>query len=205
MDYFEYRHHKLYAEEVEIAEIARDYGTPCYVYSRKTLERHWRAFDDAVGTHPHLICYAVKANSNIGVLSILAQLGSGFDIVSAGELARVIEAGGDPSKVVFSGVGKTSDEISYALEQNILCFNVESEPELMRISRVASGLNKVANISIRINPDVDAKTHPYISTGLKSNKFGIARDNAIDVYRLAASLPNLKVVGMDCPYWLPIN
>jgi diaminopimelate decarboxylase len=198
MDYFEYHHHKLYAEEVEIAEIAKDYGTPCYVYSRKTLERHWHAFDDAVGTHPHLICYAVKANSNIGVLSILAQLGSGFDIVSAGELARVIEAGGDPSKVVFSGVGKTSDEISYALEQNILCFNVESEPELMRISRVASGLNKIANISIRINPDVDAKTHPYISTGLKSNKFGIARDNAIDVYRLAASLPNLKVVGMDC-------
>lgn len=198
MDFFEYRDQRLCAEEVSIAEIVKNHGTPCYIYSRKTLERHWHAFNNAVGSHPHLICYAVKANSNLGVLSILAKLGSGFDIVSAGELARVIEAGGDPAKVVFSGVGKTSAEIAYALEQGILCFNVESEPELMRISRVASNLDKVANISIRINPDVDAKTHPYISTGLKANKFGIARDSALRVYTLAASLPNLNVVGMDC-------
>ena len=198
MDFFDYHSGELFAEDVAVGEIAKQYGTPCYIYSRKTLERHWNAFNNAVGKHPHLICYAVKANSNLGVLSVLAKLGSGFDIVSGGELARVIEAGGDPSKVVFSGVGKTSDEIAYALEQGILCFNVESESELHRISRVAIKLNKTANISIRINPDVDAKTHPYISTGLKANKFGIARDKAIEVYQLAASLPGLSVVGMDC-------
>ena len=198
MDYFAYRGQDLFAEDVAVAELAKQYGTPLYVYSRATLERHWHAFDDAIGEHPHLICYAVKANSNIGVLSALAKLGSGFDIVSGGELARVIEAGGDPAKVVFSGVGKTSDEIRYALERGIKCFNVESEPELHRINAVAGELSVKAPISLRINPDVDAKTHPYISTGLKANKFGIARENAIATYELANSLENLNVVGMDC-------
>lgn len=198
MDYFAYRGQDLFAEDVAVAELAKQYGTPLYVYSRATLERHWHAFDDAIGEHPHLICYAVKANSNIGVLSALAKLGSGFDIVSGGELARVIEAGGDPAKVVFSGVGKTSNEIRYALERGIKCFNVESEPELHRINAVAGELSVKAPISLRINPDVDAKTHPYISTGLKANKFGIARENAIATYELANSLENLNVVGMDC-------
>ena len=198
MDYFSYKNGQLFAEDVAVADIAAQYQTPLYVYSRATLERHWHAFNDAIGEHPHLICYAVKANSNLGVLSVLANLGSGFDIVSGGELARVIEAGGSAKKVVFSGVGKKSDEIRYALEQGILCFNVESEPELHRINEVAGSLNKKAPISLRINPDVDAKTHPYISTGLKANKFGIARERAIATYELAASLPNLEVVGMDC-------
>ncbi|MDC8829615.1 diaminopimelate decarboxylase [Alteromonas gilva] len=198
MDYFSYKHHTLHAEDVNVNDLANQYGTPLYVYSRATLERHWHAFNDALADHPHLICYAVKANSNIGVLSVLAKLGSGFDIVSGGELARVIEAGGDMSKVVFSGVGKTPEEIEFALNQNIHCFNVESEPELERINDVAGRLGKVAPISLRINPDVDAKTHPYISTGLKANKFGIARERAIEVYTLAHSLPNLNVIGMDC-------
>ncbi|MBT0586847.1 diaminopimelate decarboxylase [Alteromonas oceanisediminis] len=198
MDFFEYRDTTLFAEECAVSDIVKQHGTPCYIYSRKTLERHWHAFDNAVGKHPHLICYAVKSNSNLGVLSVLAKLGSGFDIVSGGELARVVAAGGDPSKVVFSGVGKTSAEIEYALAQGIMCFNVESESELHRISTVAQKCDQTAAISIRINPDVDAKTHPYISTGLKANKFGIARDNAVAIYQLAASLPNLNVVGMDC-------
>ncbi|WP_420934650.1 diaminopimelate decarboxylase [Alteromonas sp. A081] len=198
MDYFAYKQGQLFAEDVAIADIAAQHGTPVYIYSRATLERHWHAFNDAIGEHPHLICYAVKANSNIGVLSVLAKLGSGFDIVSAGELARVIEAGGSASKVVFSGVGKKHNEIRYALQQGIMCFNVESEPELHRINEVAGELGVQAPISLRINPDVDAKTHPYISTGLKANKFGIARENALATYELAASLPNLNVVGMDC-------
>ena len=198
MDYFVYRDNQLCAEDVPVEEIARTHGTPLYIYSRATLERHWHAFNDAIGDHPHLICYAVKANSNLGVLSVLAKLGSGFDIVSAGELARVIEAGGDPAKVVFSGVGKKHDEIRYALQQGIKCFNVESEPELHRINEVAGELGKKAPISLRINPDVDAKTHPYISTGLKANKFGIARERAIATYELAAGMPHLNVVGMDC-------
>lgn len=198
MDYFAYKQGQLFAEDVAVADIAAQHGTPVYIYSRATLERHWHAFNDAIGEHPHLICYAVKANSNIGVLSVLAKLGSGFDIVSAGELARVIEAGGSASKVVFSGVGKKHDEIRYALQQGIMCFNVESEPELHRINEVAGALGVKAPISLRINPDVDAKTHPYISTGLKANKFGIARENALATYELAASLPHLNVVGMDC-------
>ena len=198
MDYFAYKQGQLFAEDVAVADIAAQHGTPVYIYSRATLERHWHAFNDAIGEHPHLICYAVKANSNIGVLSVLAKLGSGFDIVSAGELARVIEAGGNASKVVFSGVGKKYDEIRYALQQGIMCFNVESEPELHRINEVAGELGVKAPISLRINPDVDAKTHPYISTGLKANKFGIARENALATYELAASLPHLNVVGMDC-------
>lgn len=198
MDYFAYSQGQLHAENVAVADIAAAHGTPVYIYSRATLERHWRAFDDAIGSHPHLICYAVKANSNLGVLSVLAKLGSGFDIVSAGELARVVEAGGDASKVVFSGVGKKHDEIRYALQQGIMCFNVESEPELHRINEVAGELGVQAPVSLRINPDVDAKTHPYISTGLKANKFGIARERAMATYELAASLPHLHVVGMDC-------
>ncbi|WP_414829324.1 diaminopimelate decarboxylase [Alteromonas sp. H39] len=198
MDHFAYRDGRLFAEDVAVSDIAREHGTPLYIYSRATLERHWHAFDDAMGEHPHLVCYAVKANSNIGVLSVLAKLGSGFDIVSAGELARVIEAGGDPSKVVFSGVGKKPQEIRYALEQGIMCFNVESEPELHRINQVAGEMGKKAPVSLRINPDVDARTHPYISTGLKANKFGIPRERAIATYELAATLENLTVVGMDC-------
>ncbi|QCZ92112.1 diaminopimelate decarboxylase [Salinimonas iocasae] len=198
MDHFEYRDGRLCAEDVPVADIAAKYGTPAYIYSRATLERHWHAFDDAIGDHPHLICYAVKANSNLGVLSVLAKLGSGFDIVSGGELARVIEAGGDAGKVVFSGVGKTPEEIAYALDQGIKCFNVESEPELHRINEVAAQKGCQAPVSLRINPDVDAKTHPYISTGLKANKFGIARELAVETYELAASLSNLNVIGMDC-------
>lgn len=198
MDHFEYRDGRLCAEDVPVADIAARYGTPAYIYSRATLERHWHAFDDAIGDHPHLICYAVKANSNLGVLSVLAKLGSGFDIVSGGELARVIEAGGDAGKVVFSGVGKTPEEIAYALDQGIKCFNVESEPELHRINEVAAQKGCQAPVSLRINPDVDAKTHPYISTGLKANKFGIARELAVETYELAASLSNLNVIGMDC-------
>ncbi len=198
MDFFQYQQQQLMAEQVAVAEIAKTYGTPTYVYSRATIERHWHAFDKAVGEHPHLICYAVKANSNLGVLSVLAKLGSGFDIVSGGELARVLEAGGDPAKVVFSGVGKTREEIVYALEQGIKCFNVESPAELERIQDVAAELDKIAPISLRVNPDVDAKTHPYISTGLKANKFGIEKEQAVSIYRRASALPNLKVTGMDC-------
>ena len=188
----------MYAEKVPVADVAEQFGTPVYVYSRATIERHWHAFNNAVGDHDHLICYAVKANSNLGVLSVLAKLGSGFDIVSGGELARVIAAGGDPGKVVFSGVGKTEQEIAYALNNNIQCFNVESPAELARINKVASQLDKRAPISLRVNPDVDAKTHPYISTGLKANKFGIEREQAIDTYKLAASYSHLDIIGMDC-------
>ncbi len=198
MDHFTYKNGELFAENLSVSALASEYGTPLYIYSRATLERHWKAFDNAVSAHKHLVCYAVKANSNIGVLSVLAKLGSGFDIVSIGELARVIEAGGDPSKVVFSGVAKTEQEISYALDKGIKCFNVESFPELDRINNVAGKLGKKAPISLRINPDVDANTHPYISTGLKANKFGIARDEAIKAYEYANTLPNLEITGMDC-------
>lgn len=198
MDYFSYQNGTLYAEGVALADIAKQHGTPTYVYSRKTLERHWLAFDRALGEHPHLICFAVKANSNIGVLNVLAKLGAGFDIVSGGELARVIAAGGDPKKVVFSGVAKTSEEIRFALEQEILCFNVESFAELDRINQVASEMGVQAPISLRINPDVDANTHPYISTGLKANKFGIAHEEAIATYEYAAGLSHLAIRGMDC-------
>ncbi|EHR6926640.1 diaminopimelate decarboxylase [Vibrio parahaemolyticus] len=199
MDYFNYQDDgQLWAEDVPLQALAEQYGTPLYVYSRATLERHWKAFDSAVGQHPHLVCYAVKANSNLGVLNALARLGSGFDIVSGGELERVIAAGGDAKKVVFSGVGKTPAEMKRALELRIKCFNVESEPELERLNKVAGELGVIAPISLRINPDVDAKTHPYISTGLRDNKFGIAFDRAPEVYQFAQSLPNLNVQGIDC-------
>ncbi|HCH3064083.1 TPA: diaminopimelate decarboxylase [Vibrio parahaemolyticus] len=199
MDYFNYQDDgQLWAEDVPLQALAEQYDTPLYVYSRATLERHWKAFDSAVGQHPHLVCYAVKANSNLGVLNALARLGSGFDIVSGGELERVIAAGGDAKKVVFSGVGKTPAEMKRALELGIKCFNVESEPELERLNKVAGELGVIAPISLRINPDVDAKTHPYISTGLRDNKFGIAFDRAPEVYQFAQSLPNLNVQGIDC-------
>mgnify|MGYP002624162011 FL=1 len=198
MDYFEYRNNTLYAEDVAVADIAQAHGTPAYVYSRATLERHWRAFDSALANRPHLICYAVKANSNIAVLNVLARLGSGFDIVSVGELERVLAAGGEPNKVVFSGVAKRHDEIRRALEVGIHCFNVESEPELHRINAIAAEMNLSAPVSIRVNPDVDAKTHPYISTGLRENKFGIDIDEAVRIYQLAQGMANITIKGIDC-------
>ena len=198
MDHFEYRNGQLFAENVAVAEIARTHGTPCYVYSRATLERHWHAFNDAFGSQPHLVCYAVKANSNLAILNLFARLGSGFDIVSGGELERVLRAGGDPGKVVFSGLGKKVAEIRKALEVGIRCFNIESEAELDRINAVAGDMGKVAAISLRVNPDVDAQTHPYISTGLKENKFGIDISRAEAVYLKAAAMPHLHVVGIDC-------
>jgi len=198
MDHFNDRDGLLHAEEVPLTEIAERFGTPCYVYSRATLERHWRAFERAFRDHPHLICFSVKSNSNLAVLNLLARLGSGFDIVSVGELERVLAAGGDPAKVVFSGVGKRADEIRRALEVGIRCFNVESESELTRIDRIAGELGVRAPVSLRVNPDVDPQTHHYISTGLKENKFGIDIQEAESVYALAAAMPNLKVVGIDC-------
>ena len=199
MDYFNYQENgRLYGEACDLSVLAEQYGTPLYVYSRATLERHWHAFDQAAGDFPHLICYAVKANSNLAVLDVLARLGSGFDIVSKGELCRVLAAGGDASKVVFSGVGKRVDEIEFALEKNIFCFNVESIAELGRINEVAGRMGKVAPISIRVNPDIDAGTHPYISTGLKENKFGIPIEQAQDIYAQAAAMKNLAIHGLDC-------
>ncbi|MEZ9821437.1 diaminopimelate decarboxylase [Shewanella sp. 10N.286.45.A1] len=198
MDHFIYQADELYAEQCQVAELAKQHGTPLYIYSRATLERHWHAFDNAVANHPHLICYAVKANSNIAVLNVLARLGSGFDIVSGGELARVLEAGGDPAKVVFSGVGKTVAEMEMALEIGIYCFNVESAAELEQLSVVAQRMGKVAPVSLRINPDVDAGTHPYISTGLKENKFGIAMEEAEAIFLRAKELPGIEIKGVDC-------
>lgn len=198
MDHFAYQGDQLAAEQVPLSTIAERYGTPCYVYSRATLTRHWRAFDEAFGSRAHLICFAVKANSNLAVLNLLARLGSGFDIVSVGELERVLAAGGDPAKVIFSGVGKRADEIRRALEVGIRCFNVESESELERIAVIAGEVGCVAPVSLRVNPDVDAKSHPYISTGLKENKFGIDISAAEAVYRRAAEHPGLRVVGIDC-------
>ena len=198
MDFFNFEDGRLCAEGVRLETIAERFGTPCYVYSRATLERHWHAFDDTFSDLPHLICYAVKANSNLAVLNLLARLGSGFDIVSGGELARVIKAGGDPAKVVFSGVGKTEDEIRRALAAGIRCFNVESVGELERIDEIARATGRRAPVSLRINPDVDARTHPYISTGLRENKFGIPFEEAVQVYQKAVSLEGLEIVGLDC-------
>lgn len=198
MNHFEYKNQALFAEDVAISDIINEHGTPAYIYSRATLERHWHAFNNAFGSHPHLICFAVKSNSNIALLNVMAKLGSGFDIVSQGELERVLAAGGEASKVVFSGVAKSHTEIERALEVGIRCFNVESIPELLRINEVAEKMGKTAPISLRVNPDVDAKTHPYISTGLKENKFGVSMQQAREVYRLAKTLPNVKITGMDC-------
>ena len=198
MDFFQYKNEQLYVEDLPVKQLAEEFGTPLYIYSRATLERHWHAFDSALGKHPHLICYAVKANSNIGILNVMAKLGSGFDIVSQGELERVLAADGEASKVVFSGVAKSRAEIMRALEVGIRCFNVESIAELHHINQIAGEMGKVAPISLRVNPDVDAHTHPYISTGLKENKFGVSVDEAREVYKLAATLPHVKITGMDC-------
>ena len=198
MSYFAYRDQTLHAEAVPLDRVAAAFGTPCYVYSRAALEASYRAYDGALARRDHLICYAVKANSNLAVLDALARLGSGFDIVSGGELARVLAAGGDPRKTVFSGVGKTADEMRAALAAGILCFNVESESELKRLDRVAGELEKIAPVSLRINPDVDANTHPYISTGLKESKFGVAYEDALPLYRTAAAMANVRITGIDC-------
>ena len=198
MDFFQYKNNQLMAENLPVKQLAEQFGTPLYVYSRATLERHWHAFNNAFGEHPHLVCFAVKSNPNIAILNIMAKLGSGFDIVSQGELERVLAAGGDAAKVVFSGVAKSRQEIARALEVNIRCFNVESEAELLRINQIAGEMGKIAPISLRVNPDVDAHTHPYISTGLKENKFGVSVEQAREVYKVAATLPNIKIVGMDC-------
>ena len=198
MDFFQYKNNQLMAENLPVKQLAEQFGTPLYVYSKATLERHWHAFNNAFGEHLHLVCFAVKSNPNIAILNVMAKLGSGFDIVSQGELERVLAAGGDAAKVVFSGVAKSRQEIARALEVNIRCFNVESEAELLRINQIAGEMGKIAPISLRVNPDVDAHTHPYISTGLKENKFGVSVEQAREVYKVAATLPNIKIVGMDC-------
>jgi diaminopimelate decarboxylase len=203
MSHFTYKNGVLYAEKTALTEIAQQFGSPTYVYSKAALVENYSAYADACKENRRdertaLICYSVKSNSNLAVLNLLARLGSGFDIVSGGELLRVIAAGGNPRKVIFSGVGKTREEMRLALSHNILCFNVESVGELHRLNEVAGQLNKRAPVSLRVNPNVDAKTHPYISTGLKENKFGIAYEEALDTYRQAASLPNIDVVGIDC-------
>jgi diaminopimelate decarboxylase len=198
LDFFNYSGTELHAENVSLAAIAEQFGTPTYVYSRATFERHYNAYANAFASHPTLICYAVKACSNIAILNVLAKLGSGFDIVSGGELERVLRAGGDPAKVMFSGLGKQEAEMARALEVGIHCFNVESEAELYRLDKVAGEMGKKAPVSLRVNPDVDAKTHPYISTGLKENKFGIDILDAVRIYEVANSLPNLDVMGVDC-------
>jgi diaminopimelate decarboxylase len=194
---FAYRDGELHAELVPLSAIAAKFGTPTYVYSRAALERAYSEYEDAFAGRPHLVCYAMKANSNLAVLDLLARRGAGFDIVSGGELARVLAAGGDPAKVVFSGVGKSAREMAFALERGILCFNVESAPELERLDRIAAQTGRVAPVSIRVNPDVDARTHPYISTGLKENKFGVPFDDAMDLYLAAARARNLRIVGID--------
>lgn len=198
MEYFHYQSGTLCAEKVPLTTIAKEYGTPCYVYSRTAIENNWRSFDEGFGSYPHRICYAVKACSNIAILNVLAQLGSGFDIVSLGELERVLAAGGDPKKVVFSGVGKTAEEISRALVLGVFCFDIESTAELERLHQIAKKKNIIANIAIRINPNIDARTHPYISTGLHENKFGIEIEDALPLCLLIKSMPNVKLVGIAC-------
>ncbi|MDB5990530.1 MAG: lysA [Herbaspirillum sp.] len=206
MSHFSYRNGVLHAEQVSLSALAGQYATPLYVYSKQALIENFSAYADACrengrgaeGFDPALVCYSVKSNSNLAVLNTLAALGSGFDIVSGGELLRVIAAGGDPRKVIFSGVGKGRDEMRLALSHDILCFNVESIPELHRLNQVAAEAGRRARVSLRVNPNVDAKTHPYISTGLKENKFGVAYEDALDCYRTAAALPNIEVVGIDC-------
>ncbi len=198
MHHFQRRNGELYAEEVPLRDIAARVGTPCYVYSLATLRRHYQVFDDAFSGIEHLVCFSVKANSNLAVLRVFARAGSGFDIVSGGELFRALKAGAEPRKIVFSGVGKTLGEVTYAIQSGILMFNVESPAELDVINAAAAGLGTKARIAIRVNPDVDPKTHPYISTGMKKSKFGIAIERALEDYRRARSLPNIEVVGVDC-------
>lgn len=198
MSHFSYQNGVLNAESVPLSQIAEEFGTPAYVYSKAALLENFRAYADACKGRDALVCYAMKANSNLAILDLLVKEGAGFDIVSGGELLRAIAAGGDPGKVIFSGVGKTVEEMQLALEKGILCFNVESIPELHRLNEVAGKMGKRAPVSLRVNPNVDAKTHPYIATGLKANKFGVAFSDALDTYRTAASLPHLDVVGIDC-------
>ncbi|MFD1261902.1 diaminopimelate decarboxylase [Entomomonas asaccharolytica] len=198
MSVFTYQNDQLYAEQVAVTDIAKQFGTPTYVYSKQHIEQQFKSYQNALQGTSHLICYAVKANSNIAVLNVLAKLGAGFDIVSLGELERVLAAGGQADKIVFSGVGKTVDDIQTALQVGVHCFNVESTNELDRIQKIAAEMGKIAPISLRINPDVDAQTHPYISTGLKENKFGIDIAEAESVYEYAATLTNLKIKGIDC-------
>ena len=198
MDYFEYRNGELFAEGVPVRRIAREVGTPVYVYSLATLRRHFRVFDQAFARIPHLVCFAMKSNSNLAVLRAFVKEGGGFDIVSAGELFRALKAGADPKKIVFSGVGKKREELEYALNSGILMFNIESEQEVTFLNEVARSLGKKAPMSLRVNPDVDPKTHPYISTGMKKSKFGIDIKRSMEVYRKALSLPNLEVIGVDC-------
>ena len=195
---FESKNGELYAEDVPLSQIAAKFGTPTYVYSLAALTEAFRNFDAGFAGHEHLVCYAVKANPNLAILNLFAKLGAGFDIVSGGELARVLAAGGDAGKVVFSGVGKTAAEMRAALEVGIFCFNVESEAELERLNVVAGEMGKKAPVSLRVNPNVDAKTHPYISTGLKNNKFGVAYEEALGLYKRAAAMPNIAVHGIDC-------
>ena len=198
MEHFPYRNGTLYAEDAAVSDICASHGTPCYIYSRAALEAAFGEYQQALADCDHLICYAVKANSNLAVLNILARRGAGFDIVSLGELERVLAAGGDPAKIVFSGVGKKPGEMARALELGIHCFNLESAAELEVLNRVAGELGKVAPVSVRVNPDVDAKTHPYISTGLRENKFGVSAEDALPVYRRAAEMPHIEIVGLDC-------
>jgi len=198
MNAFNYKNHQLHAEDVALVEVAERHGTPCFVYSRAMLEHQFRSYKEALRGRDHMVCYAVKANSNLAVLNVLARLGAGFDIVSGGELERVLEAGGDPDKIIFSGVGKTHAEMEQALLVGIYCFNVESLPELERLSAVAYRLGRVARISLRVNPDVDAGTHPYISTGLKENKFGVEMGAALAFYQHARTLPGIEIIGVDC-------
>lgn len=198
MDYFNYKEKHLYAEKVALQTIAKKYGTPCYVYSKKTILRHYKAFDDALGTQPHTICYAVKANSNLALLQLLAKQGSGFDVVSKGELQRVLHIGADPKKIVFSGVGKTTDEINFAIEQKILCINIESLSELKRVQKLSFEAKTLTAVSLRINPNINPNTHPYISTGLKDNKFGIDYEVATQLYYAHKDYPNINFIGIDC-------
>ncbi len=198
MSFFVTRSGELCAEEVALTSIAERFATPCYVYSRAALTEAFRQFNDGFATYDHLICFAVKANPNLSVLKVFASLGAGFDIVSGGELARVLAAGGDPGKIVFSGIGKTATEMEQALTAGIFCFNVESESELVRLNQVAGAMGKVAPISLRVNPDVDAKTHPYISTGLKDNKFGVSYESAYHLYLKATAMPHINIHGIDC-------
>lgn len=198
MTYFSYKNRKLHAEAVPLSRIAEQHGTPSFVYSHAALTDAYHAFDTAFRGRDHLVCYAVKANSNLAILNLFARLGSGFDIVSGGELVRVLSAGGDPRKIVFSGVGKSAEEMRQALAAGILCFNIESESELQQLDRIAGEIGKIAPVSLRVNPDVDARTHPYIATGLKQNKFGIAYDDAPGLYRRAHKLPHIRIEGIDC-------
>ncbi|MBL4672134.1 MAG: diaminopimelate decarboxylase [Arenicella sp.] len=198
MSFFEYRDGQLFAEQTSLSSIAAEHGTPCYVYSRAAFETQWKALDSAFGDHPHTICYAVKANSNIAVLNLLARLGSGFDIVSEGELRRVLKAGGDPSKVVFSGVAKSKSELAFAMQNKVRSINIESVAELERVQEVAASLNVTASIAFRVNPNVDPETHPYISTGMDKAKFGVTMEAAFDAYKRATELTNIEVHGIAC-------